>query len=192
MHETSKAVVRRLYDPSFARTYFAGDGIDIGASPDSLNNYLELFPLMRSCISWDVYDGDAQEMPGIDSNRFDFVHSSHCLEHLRDPWAALDRWMQILRIGGHLICLVPDEDLYEQGVWPSQFNPDHKHTFTIYKSMSWSPVSVNVLDMLARNDASVQSIKLLHATTRILPQGYDQTLTAVGESAIEFIIRKDS
>jgi hypothetical protein len=88
--------------------------------------------------------------------------------------------------------LIPDEDLYEQGIWPSQFNADHKHTFTIYKSKSWSPVSINVLDMLSRSDASIQSLKLLHVTTRILPQGYDQTLTAVGESAIEFIIRKDS
>jgi SAM-dependent methyltransferase len=191
MNETSKAVVRRMYDPAFARTYFAGDGIDIGASPDSLNNYQEFFPLIRSCVSWNMPDGDAQEMLGVERNSYDFVHSSHCLEHLRDPWAALDRWMQILRVGGYLICLIPDEDLYEQGIWPSQFNADHKHTFTIYKSKSWSPVSINVLDLLSRSDASVQSLKLLHVTTRILPQGYDQTLTAVGESAIEFIIRKD-
>ncbi len=53
-----------------------------------------------------------------------------------------------VRPGGHLFFIVPDEDLYEQGVFPSRFNGDHKATFTISKTKSWSPVSVNVLDLV--------------------------------------------
>jgi hypothetical protein len=44
---------------------------------------------------------------------------------------------------------VPDEDLYEQGVWPSRFNAGHRWSFTIHKSPSWSPVSINLADLLS-------------------------------------------
>jgi hypothetical protein len=46
--------------------------------------------------------------------------------------------------GGYLIVVVPDEDLYEQGVFPSIFNKDHKATFRYRKASSWSPVSYDV------------------------------------------------
>ena len=52
MHETSKALMRRLHDSRFATRYFVGDGIDIGAGGDVLGQYTELFPLMRSCRAW--------------------------------------------------------------------------------------------------------------------------------------------
>jgi hypothetical protein len=42
----------------------------------------------------------------------------------------------VLKPGGHLVCLVPDEDLYEQGMFPSTFNDDHKRTLTIAKKKS--------------------------------------------------------
>jgi hypothetical protein len=74
---------------------------------------------------------------------------------MRDPKNALVQWWQLVRPGGYSFFLVPDEDLYEQGVWPSRFNPDHKFTFTISKQNSWFPVSVNLLDLikvLSRSD----------------------------------------
>lgn len=189
MNECSKAVVRRMYDPLFVRKYFVGQGIDIGCGQDSLNNYCELFPLMDGCAEWDIRDGDAQFMK--DADQYDFVHSSHCLEHLDNPFLAIDRWIEILKPGGHLVCIVPDEDLYEQGTWPSTFNSDHKHTFTIMKHKSWSPVSINVIELLFRSDISIQSIKLLNATHRKMFGKFDQTLTYIGESAIEFVVRKE-
>jgi hypothetical protein len=66
---------------------------------------------------------------------------------MHDPRKALYEWWQLVKPGGHLIFIVPDEDLYEQGVFPSRFNGDHKATFTISKLRSWSPVSYNVLDL---------------------------------------------
>lgn len=56
----------------------------------------------------------------------------------------------MLSPGGYLLLVVPDEDLFEQGIWPSRFNPDHKWTFTIDKQQSWSPVSVNLTELVAR------------------------------------------
>lgn len=56
-------------------------------------------------------------------------------------------WFALVKPGGHLIVIVPDEDLYEQGHFPSIFNNDHKSTFTISKAASWSSKSLNLLDL---------------------------------------------
>jgi SAM-dependent methyltransferase len=123
---------------------------------------------------------------------FDFVHSSHCLEHLADPYAGLAAWLRVLKSGGFLVCTVPDEDLYEQGQFPSTFNRDHKWTFTVMKTASWSPRSVNVVDLVASLGAECAPVKieLLDASYRYDLPRFDQTLTPVGECGIEFILRK--
>jgi SAM-dependent methyltransferase len=198
MNESSKSIFGKLRDSRYATRYIVGDGIDIGAGPDTLAQYQEFFPLMSSCRSWDLADGNAERMVGIADATFNFVHSSHCLEHMGDPSKALRNWLRILKPGGHLICIVPDEDLYEQGIFPSTFNGDHKHTFTIFKARSWSPVSINILDLLASLDANVETkkIELLDATYRYRigesanGRRLDQTMTPIGECAIEIVLRK--
>lgn len=136
MRELSKSIQRRLHIPAFSNRYFVGSGIDIGGKPDPLGFYRPLFRGMKSCETWDIEDGDAQFLSGVNDNTFDFVHSSHCLEHMRDPSVALANWLRVLKPGGHAIVLVPDEDMYEQGAWPSRFNRDHKWTFATYKEKS--------------------------------------------------------
>ncbi len=198
MYESSKSIFGKLRDSRYVTRYLVGDGIDIGAGSDSIGQYYELFPLMHSCRGWDMPDGDAELMEGIRDNSFDFVHSSHCLEHMRNPNIALNNWIRILKPGGHLICLVPDEDLYEQGEFPSTFNSDHKHTFTIYKNNSWSKQSINLFNLLSNTNhrIEIKKIELLDATYRydfnrfVQVPRFDQTLTPIGECAIEFIIKK--
>jgi SAM-dependent methyltransferase len=198
MHESSKSIFHKLRDSRYATRYLVGDGIDIGAGEDGIQVYYEFFPLMRTCRAWDKPDGDAEVMEGVSDDTFDFVHSSHCLEHMRDPAIALENWLRILKPGGHLICIVPDEDLYEQGVFPSTFNADHKHTFTVHKRTSWSSNSINLVHLLTSIDTSVRILKieLLDATFRYrLGQDFDlerfdQTNTPVGECGIEFIVQK--
>lgn len=188
----------KLKDSRYATRYLIGHGVDIGSGSDTLSQYYEFFPLMQSCRSWDMPDGDAELMESIGYNSLDFVHSSHCLEHMRNVKVALENWVRILKQGGHLVCIIPDEDLYEQGVFPSTYNSDHKHTFTISKKASWSPKSINVVDLLANLKQNVQILKIeLHDATyrynlnRDINQSrFDQTLTAVGECTIEFILRK--
>jgi SAM-dependent methyltransferase len=192
MKECSKSIMRRLAEPNFVNRFFRGNGIDIGGAPDPLSLYVELFPLMTGVRIWDLNDGDGQTMEGVPDAQFDFVHSSHCLEHLRDPEEGLRNWFRILKPGGHMIITVPDEDLYEQGQFPSTYNADHKWTFTIFKTDSWSDKSRNVTDLIAAlgNAADVQKVNLLNWTYRYGLPRFDQTLTPVGESGIEFVIRK--
>jgi tetratricopeptide (TPR) repeat protein len=192
MKECSKSIIRRRADPNFLTRYFVGEGIDIGGAPDPLSVYRSLFPAMGDVRVWDLGDGDAQDMAGVADESYDFVHSSHCLEHLHDPAAGLGNWFRIVKPGGHLVVLIPDEDLYEQGVFPSTFNDDHKWTFTVFKRESWSAQSRNVLDLIAGLGpaADVQKIELLNSTFRDDLPRFDQTLTPIGECGIEFVIRK--
>lgn len=192
MKECSKSIQRRLADSSFLRRYFVGHGVDIGGKPDPLVLYRELFPLMQSVKTWDWEDGDAQFLNGVADNTLDFVHSSHCLEHLVDPAEGLRNWLRVVKEGGYLVITVPDEDLYEQGVFPSTFNRDHKWTFTIYKTRSWSDRSLNLLDMVRELGAAAEVVRLeqLSANYRFELPRFDQTLTPVGECGIELVIRK--
>ncbi len=188
----SKSVVRRQRDPNFISRYFVGDGIDIGGYPDPLSLYTELFPLINKVKIWDLDDGDAQFMEGVLTESVDFVTSSHCLEHLRNPIEGLINWFRILKPGGYLVLTFPDEDLYEQGEWPSKRNQDHKWTFTINKKISWSEKSIRIFDLLDNlGEASeVKKIELLDSGFRYKLTKFDQTLTPTSESAIEVVIRK--
>jgi SAM-dependent methyltransferase len=192
MKECSKSITRRLADPNFINRYFAGKGLDIGGKPDPLCLYQSLFCRMGEVRTWDWEDGDAQFLDSVENESFDFIHSSHCLEHLIDPSVGIGHWFRAVRRGGYLIVTVPDEDLYEQGVFPSTFNRDHKWTFTIHKQESWSERSINLID-LARKlgpEAELVRIEQLSSNYRFDLPRFDQTLTPVGECGIEMVIRK--
>lgn len=192
MKECSKSIQRRLTDSNFLRKYFVGNGVDIGGKPDPLILYKEMFPLMESVRTWDWEDGDAQFLEGVADGSMDFVHSSHCLEHLVDPAEGLHNWFRVVREGGYLVITVPDEDLYEQGVFPSTFNRDHKWTFTIFKIKSWNERSLNLLDLVRDLNPAADIVKIeqLSENYRFKLPRFDQTLTPVAECGIELIIRK--
>ncbi|MDI9335493.1 MAG: class I SAM-dependent methyltransferase [Gammaproteobacteria bacterium] len=191
---TSTSIARRIRDSRFATRYFKGFGIDIGPGKDSIALYTEFFPLIRNVVTYDQEQGDAQLLANVNDSDFDFLYSSHCLEHLRDPVEALDNWIRVIKPGGFLVVQVPDEDLYEQQIWPSRWNSDHKITFTIHKEQSWSPVSVNVLDLLRQFSKRVHilHISLEDAGFRYSLQGklIAQTLFPMAEAGIEFILQK--
>lgn len=122
MRESSKAQSLRAANGDFA-TYLRGDGIDIGAGRDLL-----VVP-EGSVRGWDRQDGDAQELAGIADQSYDFVYSSHCLEHMRNVEIALRNWARVCRAGGYLYVVVPEWTVYEQRTWPSRHNRDHRSSF---------------------------------------------------------------
>jgi predicted SAM-dependent methyltransferase len=192
VYECTKALIRRQFDPNWARCYFVGDALDIGAGGDGLSRQRDRWPRLTSVRDWDQGDGDGQALNGIEPASFDVVHSSHSLEHMADPYAALARWWEVLKPGGHLVLLVPDEDMYEQGVWPSQHNEDHKYTFTLWKHESWCEDSVDLLTAIMDlgPDVEILEARTLHGSyVWEAPSGMDQTL-GFGESACEVVVRK--
>jgi len=60
------------------------------------------------------------------------VHTSHVLEHMQNPINAIREWFRVLKVGGHLIIIVPHQFLYEKRYeLPSLWNADHKCFYTI-------------------------------------------------------------
>jgi len=162
-NEASKT--RKIWSPEVL-ALMTGKGIDIGCGSD---------PVLPGVERFDVADGDANHIRSYVTGSYDFVFASHVLEHMTDPFSALRDWLSLLRPGGVLIAIVPDEDLYEQGIFPSVFNDAHTHTFTIAKARSWSPRSINVLDLVRSLTADVVKIELQD-------HGYDRRLLRHGAS----------
>lgn len=191
-YEQSKAAKRRFNLGQFHSRYFVGRGIDVGGKPDPLAQYCNVFPLMKEVKTWDVEHGDGQYLEGIDDNSFDFLHSSHTLEHIDNVEIAISNWIRVVKPKGFLIVTVPDEDLFEQGHWPSQFNKDHKWTFTIFKHTSWSPKSINLLELFIKfsKQVIVEKVELQRDIFRDWLIGNDQSLSPVAECGIEFILKK--
>jgi len=159
----------------FEISILKGDGLDIGAGPD---------PISINALAFDISYGDANRADEYFDRQFDFIFSSHCLEHMHNPVDAFKRWWSLVKKGGYMIIIVPDEDLYEQGYWPSIFNDDHKFTFTIDKSNSWSPVSIN-LKSLAKSVDGSEIIRLERQD-----YGYDHSLVRKNTLARQSVVRR--
>jgi len=52
---------------------------------------------------------EATELTGIPSASYDFVASSHTIEHTANPLKALREWKRVTRPGGYLVLVVPDK-----------------------------------------------------------------------------------
>ena len=191
MFEQSKAAKRRFDDGNFHNRYFIGKGIDIGCGDDNLGRLRHVFRGIQDVKPWDLPDGDAQYLNGVPDNEYDFVVSSHCLEHMVDPRIALKNWIRVCKSNGYLVITIPDREMYEQGNWPSIYNTDHKVTFSM-KNIA-APENVYVLDFLNEccgTDAVVEKIEVIRD---FYYEGYppqDQTLHPCIESCIEIILRK--
>lgn len=167
MKEASKT--NRVRDAEFLAKYFAGSVLDIGSGPD---------PVVPHAQPFDREHGDANEIAHyLGGATFDTVHSSHCLEHMDDTRHALDQWWSLVRPGGYLIITVPDEELYEQGFWPSQFNVEHRATFRLGGEPR-SPVS-NELRALLGGLPGAEVIDI-----RRQDDGYDHALRWSGSPTI--------
>lgn len=191
MKETTKANKRRIKNWQFVNRYFTGHGIDIGCGDDLFDK--NQFENVLSMTYFDKQNGNAECIDKHITSEFDFIHASNVLEHLKNPIESLKSWLNICRVGGYIVFTVPDEDLYEQGVWPSTWNEEHKHTFTINKNKSWSPGSINIIDMLKE----IPNIEIKRITLEdtgydyVNKHRYDQTFSPGGaESFIEVVIKK--
>ena len=159
MDEASKTNAIRGAD--FAARFLQGRVIDIGCGRDKVCEWAEPF---------DKVHGDAQYITRYRKEEaYDTVHSSHCLEHMRNPEEALKEWWRLVKPGGYIITIVPDEDLYEQRIWPSVFNSDHKVTFRLHDNESWSPVSLNARDV----HKALPHAEILSATIQDHNYNYD-------------------
>lgn len=151
MNETLKCYQFRKERGDF-NNFLYGRGIDIGGGSDVL--VVE----SGSVVCWDKKDGDAQELAGIQNSLFDFVYSSHCLEHLDDIRKTLENWTRVLKPNGIMYIVVPDYLYYEKMTWPSMYNSEHKHSFSadiarhkVGRSNHWHIFDDLLPELYARN-----------------------------------------
>jgi SAM-dependent methyltransferase len=164
MQESTKT--RQVRGPQFNEIYFSGSVLDIGCGHDLVVPQAQPF---------DKEQGNANKiLDYLSPASFDTVHSSHCLEHMFDPRQALEDWWQLVRPGGYLITVVPEEDLYEQGQWPSRFNSDHKATFRLRRATTWSPCSHDLYEL----HSSLPGARIVSA--EVHDRGYNYQLQRPG------------
>lgn len=127
--EAGRSYLRRLRS-GFLDRFCTGDVVlDVGFS--GYDNPLGLTAL-PGAIGVDVdYPGyDGLRLP-FDDASVDVVFSSHCLEHIQFDLAAIRDWYRVLRVGGHIVCIVPSQALYEKKRFlPSNWNIDHKRMYS--------------------------------------------------------------
>jgi SAM-dependent methyltransferase len=56
------------------------------------------------------YIGEAADLSFIADEKYDFLISSNCLEHLANPLKAIGEWLRVLKPDGALLIVVPHKD----------------------------------------------------------------------------------
>jgi len=153
---TSSAVERRKRE-GFFDLYTNGYGIDIGAGGDPLLvagcECIDKMPDKHRCRFKDV--------ESIPDQTCDYIYSSHCLEHIPNPFDALRQWWRKIKYDGHLLLYLPHMDLYERKEdLPSRWNPSHKFYFSMVSYPEPHIVSAGeIADALPRKECDVVYIK---------------------------------
>lgn len=198
--ETAKAHARRERQGFFTK-YVHEPVIDIGCgrvrSPSGSAHGTDL--VVPSAMAWDQDDGDATFMRPEDLRKhpqwreemeggFGLVHSSHCLEHISNPYLALMNWWRLVGPGGFLALLVPHRDLYEKRTTlPSRWNPDHKFFFLPYENDE--PYTLSLMQLVYGVTALDGYVKHVH----VCDEGHtitDPEQHSDGEYSIEVVVQK--
>jgi SAM-dependent methyltransferase len=97
--------------PALVQTYLREPGVEIGAYktpiPGIKPTYVDRFAEYAGEATRAEFYGDACDLPFEDSS-LRYVASSHVLEHVANPVAALREWCRVLRHRGIIYLVVPD------------------------------------------------------------------------------------
>lgn len=100
-------------------------GLDIGCSKPEWKfpNAIPVDPLLPN----EFNKNDAMNLPES-STGWDYIFSSHCLEHVKENWMnVLDYWLTKIKVGGILFLYLPHAS---QNYWQPRNNRKHIHSFT--------------------------------------------------------------
>lgn len=103
----------------FAKEILSGKGLDIGCNrlEWSFPGSIPIDPILD--CKWDAYN--------LPEENYDYIFSSHCLEHLHDWVKALDYWKTKLKVGGTIFLYLPH---YSQTYWRPWNNRKHVNIIT--------------------------------------------------------------
>ena len=105
------------YIMPYAKYFMKGNVLDIGGTKEW--HYPESTYV-------NITNGDGYHAMKLPKETFGSIISSHCLEHLKDPYYALKHWTSRLERGGNLFLYLPHENME---YWAFD-NALHHHIFT--------------------------------------------------------------
>lgn len=71
------------------------------------------------------YIGEATDLSFIPDSKYEFIISSHCLEHTANPLKAIKEWLRVIKKDGYIIIVVPNKD----------YTFDHKRKITEFSHL---------------------------------------------------------
>ncbi len=179
--ESRKSFAAKI-DAGFWTRFVNGPAVlDIGFQGDG--SVGSVVPIMPGAIGVDLdYPGyDGRILPFANGSQ-DAVYSSHCLEHISDYIKAIQEWYRVVRVGGHIITVVPSAHLYERrSRVPSRWNPDHKRVYT--------PASL-LAEFAAALVANAYRVRHLAENDAGYQYGLPPSVHAEGCYEIELVIEK--
>lgn len=109
-----------------------GDGADLGFGGDAINETalrVDLPQPYATGVQPTQLTGDAADLRWFKDGVLDYVYSSHLLEDFQDTRAVLREWLRVIRPGGHLVILCPDETRYRMhcDTTGHPYNSHHVH-----------------------------------------------------------------
>jgi SAM-dependent methyltransferase len=188
------------------KAYLSGDGLEIGG-PSPVFSGRSILPVYRVARSLDncnfasttVFQGriggegrtfryaknrlglqficEATDLSRIATEKYDFIVSSHTIEHIANPLRALLEWKRVLKRGGVLLLVCPNKERtfdhnravtrvdhliedYERNVDESDLT--HLPEILRLHDMSMDPMERNLRDFVARSRNNVRNRTLHH------------------------------
>lgn len=103
----------------YAKHICKGDGLDIGCMKEEWS-YPGSTPI-------DISFPDGFDALNLPEGEYDYIYSSHCLEHINDWVEVLNYWWSKIKIGGNIFLYLPD---YSQEYWRPWNNRKHVNILT--------------------------------------------------------------
>jgi SAM-dependent methyltransferase len=100
------AVFRQIYRLPIYDYFMSLDNCDFSQNNTwATHKQVYCFSKRRPCGK--TYFSEGSVLPFIADNTYDFLLSSHNLEHMANPIKALKEWQRVVKTGGHLVIVLP-------------------------------------------------------------------------------------
>lgn len=131
----------QAYIEKVASHFCVGNGLDIGGFGD--------WTLLGS-TPINILDDSEYDAFNLPDKKYNYIFSSHCLEHLDNYVAALEYWTEHIKKDGILFLYLPHIDME---YWQPQNNKKHLHQFYVdpmkklFKNLGYKYILASERDM---------------------------------------------
>lgn len=112
--------------------FCSGYGVDVGFGGDPIIPSAITIDNPEGCMAYCGdhplnLGGDARKLSWFSDDSLDYVYSSHCLEDFENTKEILVEWLRVLKPGGKIVLLLPDQRRYEEICQKNGIEPNVAH-----------------------------------------------------------------